>query len=115
MPEPADVPPPRYDIPLDQLTGKHGYALAPDEEGGPPPDPGAPVAYVADPLEERPNTMTIEGAIVGIGNMAAAAARQERGEEPRSTPAWMLRLALAAFLVPIVLIVVGRATEWGWW
>lgn len=100
---------PDFRIPLGDLTGEHKYALAPDEEGGEPPEPGAPVAYVADPVGERPNTMTIEGAIVGIGNLAAAAARQE---EESSTPAWVLRLVLAMFLLPMLLILTGRLTSW---
>jgi hypothetical protein len=105
LPEPDDN---EYKIPLHELTGKHGYALARNEDDDTPPEPGAPVAYVADPVGERPNTMTIEGAIVGIGNMAAAAARKEDD----TTPAWVLRLVLAAFVVPIVLVVIGRLTEW---
>ena len=103
MPEPEI---PDFRVPLDDLTGAHKYALAPDEEGGTPPEPGAPVAYVADPVSERPNTMTVEGAIVGIGNMAAGAAKEG------GTPAWSLRGLLAAFLVPIVIVAVARLLEW---
>ena len=104
MPEPED---PDYAIPLHELTGKHGYALARNEDSDEPPEPGAPVAYVADPMDERPNTMTIEGAIVGIGNMASAAVRDE---DPTSS--LVLKIVLAAFTLPILLIVVARLTEW---
>jgi hypothetical protein len=105
LPEPEE--PPDYAIPLHELTGKHGYALARSEDDDTPPEPGAPVAYVADPVKEQPNTMTVEGAIVGIGNLAAAAARDE---DP--TSALVLKIVLAFFLLPIVVIVVGRLTEW---
>jgi len=104
LPEPED---PDYAIPLHELTGKHGYALARNEDSDEPPEPGAPVAYVADPMDERPNTMTIEGAIVGIGNMASAAVRDE---DPTSS--LVLKIVLAAFTLPILLIVVARLTEW---
>ena len=97
---------PKYAIPLDELTGTHGYALVRDEDDDSEPDPGAPVAYVADPVKERPNTMTVEGAIVGIGNLAAGAAREGGGS------AWMMRALLAAFVLPILVIVVGRVTAW---
>lgn len=104
MPEPEE---PDYAIPLHELTGKHGYALARNEDSDEPPEPGAPVAYVADPVDERPNTMTIEGAIVGIGNMASAAVRDE---DPTSVT--VLKIVLAAFTLPILVIVVARLTEW---
>ena len=96
-----------YHIPLEDLTGKHGYALARGEDDDTPPEPGAPVAYVADPVKAQPNTMTVEGAIVGIGNMAAAAAREED-----STSSWVLKALLAAFLLPFAFILVARLTEW---
>lgn len=105
MPEQPDEPQ-RYDIPLADLTGDHKYALAPDEENDTPPEPGAPVAYVAEPMKEQPNTMTIEGAIVGIGNMAYGA-KQEGG-----TPEWTFRALLALFLIPVAIILVARLTEW---
>jgi hypothetical protein len=97
---------PDYHVPLQDLTGKHGYALVRGEDDDSPPDPGAPVAYVADPMKERPNTMTVEGAIIGIGNMAAGAAKEG------GTPEWVLRGLLAAFLIPILIILVARLTEW---
>ena len=106
MPERPEDEHPEYAIPLQDLTGRHGYALARGEDDDTPPDPGAPVAYVADPVKERPNTMTVEGAIVGIGNLAAGAAKEG------GTPAWVLRLLVVAFVLPIVLVVLGRATEW---
>jgi hypothetical protein len=104
--QPREDEHPDYGIPLHELTGKHGYALARSEDDDTPPEPGAPVAYVADPVSERPNTMTVEGAIVGIGNMAAGAAKEG------GTPAWSLRGLLAAFLVPIVIVAVARLLEW---
>lgn len=106
MPEQPEEEPQRYDIPLGDLTGEHKYALAPDEENDTPPEPGAPVAYVAEPAKAQPNTMTVEGAIVGIGNMAAGAAREG------GTPAWTLRAVLLAFVLPIALVVVARLLEW---
>ena len=109
MPEPEDHH--DYGIPLEELTGKHGYALARNEDDDTPPDPGAPVAYVADPMKERPNTMTIEGVIAGIGNLAANAASSARTGED-TTPAWVLRVVLFFFCLPIVVIAVGRLTEW---
>ncbi|HWL37356.1 MAG TPA: hypothetical protein VNQ77_14325 [Frankiaceae bacterium] len=106
MPEQPEEEPQRYDIPLGDLTGEHKYALAPDEENDTPPEPGAPVAYVAEPAKAQPNTMTVEGAIVGIGNMAAGAAKEG------GTPAWTLRALLFAFALPAVVILVGRLAEW---
>ena len=112
MPEqPDEEDAQRFHIPLDELTGKHGYALVRDEDDDSPIDPGAPVAYVAEPMKEQPNTMTVEGAIAGIGNLAAAAARDD---DPSS--AWVLRVVLAMFVIPIFLVVIGRATGlFGWW
>ena len=101
-----DDEPPDYAIPLHELTGKHGYALVRGEDDDTPPDPGAPVAYVAEPAKRQPNTMTVEGAIVGIGNMAAGAAKEG------GTPAWALRALLLAFVLPIIIVVIGRLTEW---
>ena len=107
--QPRDDDAPKYGIPLHELTGKHGYARS-RAEGEPddpddPIDPGAPVAYVAEPAKQQPNTMTIEGAIVGIGNMASAAA-QEGGSS-----VWIVRTAAAAFLIPFVLYVAGRLVD----
>ena len=96
----------RYDIPLDDLTGKHGYALFRDEDDDTPIDPGAPVAYVAEPVKPRPNTMTVEGAIIGIGNLAAGAAKEG------GTPAWTMRALAAVFVLPIVFVLVSRLVEW---
>jgi hypothetical protein len=96
---PDDDEAPDYHIPLEQLTGKHGYALARDEESDEPPDPGAPVAYVADPLHERPNALTIEGMIAGIGLAAHNAARDD---DP--TPTWVMRALAIAFLFPTLFL-----------
>ena len=88
---------PHYDIPLDELTGRHGYALARGEDDDAPIDPGAPVAYVAEPLKPRPNALTIEGAIAGIGDVAANAAKEG------GAPAWTMRFIAFVFLVPMIL------------
>ena len=85
-----------YHVPLPELTGRHGYALQRGEDDG-PPDPGAPVAYVADPMKERPNAMTIEGMIRGIGDAAYNAA-QEGGRSE-----WVMRVVALGFIAPIVL------------
>ena len=94
---------PDYHVPLEALTGKHGYALARGEDDDSPPDPGAPVAYVADPMKERPNALTIEGMIAGIGEAAQGAAREG------GSSAWMMRVLVVMFLVPSV-VLLGRAT-----
>ena len=107
MPETPDDDAPRYDIPLQELTGRHGYARS-RAEGEPEPDdldPGAPVAYVAEPMKDRPNMLTIEGMIVGIGNAASAAAK-EGGE-----PAWTMKALLAAFLLPVVALLVAQVVR----
>ena len=91
--------PPDYHMPLEELTGKHGYALARGEDDDAPLDPGAPVAYVADPMHERPNALTIEGMIAGIGIAAQNAAK-----EPDGSGAWMMRLLAVAFLFPTVFL-----------
>ncbi len=98
---PEDTP--DYHVPLDDLTGKHGYALARNEDDDTPPDPGAPVAYVADPMKERPNALTIEGMIVGIGQAAQGAAREG------GSSAWVMRVLVVMFLLPVV-VLTGRAT-----
>lgn len=107
MPENPEDEAPRYDIPLDELTGTHGYARS-RAEGEPDPDdpidPGAPVAYVAEEVRDRPSMLTIEGMIVGIGNAASAAARED-GESK-----WVLRALLVAFLLP-VLVLVGYTAD----
>ena len=103
MPEPEDEK--RFQVPLDDLTGKHGYALVRGEDDDTPPDPGAPVAYVAEQVKDRPSALTIEGMIAGIGAAAQGAAR-EGGES-----AWLMRLLLAIFLLPIVVMLVGRLTD----
>ncbi|HEX8001161.1 MAG TPA: hypothetical protein VF519_00535 [Mycobacteriales bacterium] len=92
-PGPDDDSP--YHVPLPELTGRHGYARQRGEDD--PPDPGAPVAYVAEPMKERPNAMTIEGAIQGIGDVAYNAAREGGGS------AWLMRVVAAAFVLPIVI------------
>ena len=100
-----DDDPDRFHVSLDELTGRHGYALVRDEDDGAPPDPGAPVAYVAEHVKDRPSALTIEGMIVGIGNAASGAARQG-GES-----AWLMRLLLAIFLLPVVIMLVGRVVD----
>ena len=110
MPEqPRDDDAPRYDIPLQDLTGVHKYARsrADGEPADPddPIDPGAPVAYVAEPMKEQPNTMTVEGAIVGIGNMASGAAREG------GSSAWIVRVAAFAFITAWVVYAVGRIAD----
>jgi hypothetical protein len=94
-----------YHVPLPELTGRHGYALQ-RGEGDDPPDPGAPVAYVADPMHERPSGLTIEGMIRGIGDAAQAAARE--GGRPK----WVMRAVAVGFIVPIVLWVGAGLREW---
>ena len=94
-----------YHVPLPELTGKHGYALQRGEDDG-PPDPGAPVAYVADPMKERPSGLTIEGMIRGIGDAAQAAARE--GGRPK----WVMRAVAAGFIVPMVLSAGAWFMEW---
>lgn len=103
MPDDPEIP--DFRIPLDDLTGEHKYALAPDEESDTPPEPGAPVAYVADVVREQPNTMTVEGAIVGIGNVAAGAAREG------GSSAWTMRLVAAMFVIPALVYTVGRVSD----
>lgn len=100
---PDDIP--DFHIPLQDLTGEHKYALAPDETGETPLEPGAPVAYVADPVKDQPNTMTVEGAIIGIGNMASAAAKEG------GTPAWSMRAIAAIFVAVAVVYAVGRVMD----
>jgi hypothetical protein len=97
LPEPRDHDENEYHVPLDDLTGRHGYALARGDDGE-PLDPGAPVAYVAEPMKERPNALTIEGMIVGIGQAAQGAARQG------GSAAWTIRLLAAVFVLPFVFI-----------
>ena len=100
---PDDIP--EFRIPLQDLTGEHKYALAPDEEGETPLEPGAPVAYVAEPAKRQPNTMTVEGAIIGIGNMASAAAKEG------GTPAWTMRGVAVLFVGVMLLYAIGRIVD----
>lgn len=86
-----------YHVPLPELTGRHGYALMRGEDDDAPLDPGAPVAYVADVMKERPSGLTIEGMIRGIGDAAYAAAHE--GGRPK----WVMRVVAAGFVLPIVL------------
>jgi hypothetical protein len=86
-----------YHVPLEELTGKHGYALARGEDDDEPMDPGAPVAYVADVMKERPSALTIEGMIAGVGQ-AAQAASHEGG-----APQWAMRVLAALFIIPVIL------------
>lgn len=86
-----------YHVPLPELTGRHGYALQRGEDDDEPIDPGAPVAYVAEPLKQRPSGLTIEGMIIGIGDAAQAAAR-EGGQSQ-----WIMRAVAAGFIVPTLL------------
>jgi hypothetical protein len=93
-----DDEPPDYHVPLQRLTGSHGYALARGEDDDGPPDPGAPVAYVADPMKERPNALTIEGMIAGIGQAAQGAAKEG------GSSAWLIRVLVLAFLTPVAVL-----------
>jgi hypothetical protein len=95
----------RFHVPLDDLTGRHGYALVRGEDDEGPFDPGAPVAYVAEQVKDRPSGLTIEGMIAGIGAAAQGAAR-EGGES-----AWLMRLLLAIFVLPVILMIVGRLSD----
>jgi hypothetical protein len=95
----------RFHVPLEDLTGRHGYALVRGEDDETPPDPGAPVAYVAEQVKDRPSGLTIEGMIAGIGAAAQGAAR-EGGEA-----AWLMRLLLVIFVLPVVLMIVGRLSD----
>lgn len=108
MPEPTPEPEPDdspYSIPLPELTGRHGYALMRGEDDG-PPDPGAPVAYVADPMKERPSGLTIEGMIRGVGDAAQAAARE--GGRAK----WVMRAIAAGFIIPAILTSIAWVREW---
>lgn len=102
MPESPEQPPPEgapdYHIPIQDLTGRHGYALARGEDDDEPVDPGAPVAYVAEPMKERPNAMTIEGMIIGIGQAAQGAAHEG------GASAWTMRVLAAFFILPFVIV-----------
>ena len=109
MPDTPDVPDvpddeSTYHIPLPELTGKYGYARqrGPDD----PPDPGAPVAYVAEHVRDRKSALTIEGAIIGIGDAAYNAAR-EGGDSAR-----LMRFVAFAFVVSnvaaLLLVLVNR-------
>jgi len=93
-----------YHVPLPELTGRHGYALQRGEDD-PPPDPGAPVAYVADPMHERPSNLTIEGMIRGIGDAAHAAAKEGGSAQ------WVMRVVAFGFIAPLVLGVTFWALE----
>ena len=95
---PEDSP---YHVPLGDLTGKHGYALVRGEDDASPPDPGAPVAYVAEHVKDRPSALTIEGMIYGIGQAAQGAAREG------GSSAWLMRM-LALFFIAPFLIVLAR-------
>lgn len=103
MPEPEDGESP-YHIPLPELTGRHGYARQRGEDDDEPIDPGAPVAYVAEPMHERPNALTIEGMIRGIGDMSYNAAK--KGGESRA----IVRVIAAAFVLPTL----GGLLFWLW-
>jgi hypothetical protein len=85
-----------YHVPLHELTGNHGYALARGEDDDGPVDPGAPVAYVADVMKERPSALTIEGMIAGVGQ-AAQSASHEGG-----APQWTMRVLAALFILPVI-------------
>jgi hypothetical protein len=86
-----------YHVPLPELTGRHGYALQRGEDDDTPLDPGAPVAYVAEPMKQRPSALTIEGMIVGIGDAAHAAAKEGGSAQ------WLMRAIAAGFVLPTVL------------
>ena len=101
--EPADETDSPYHVSLPDLTGRHGYALVRGEDDDEEPDPGAPVAYVAEPMKERPNALTIEGMIAGIGQAAQGAAKEG------GSAAWMMRVLVVIFLLPVV-VLLARAT-----
>jgi hypothetical protein len=90
--EPEESP---YHVQLGDPTGKHGYALVRGEDDESEPDPGAPVAYVADVMKERPSGLTIEGMIAGIGQAAETAAHEG------GTPQWAMRVLAALFILPL--------------
>jgi hypothetical protein len=92
-----------YHVPLEELTGKHGYALARGEDDDEPRDPGAPVAYVADVMKDRPSGLTIEGMIAGVGQ-AAQAASHEGG-----APQWAMRVLAALFILPVLFTILHQA------
>lgn len=100
-----DLPPPDqpdddspYHVPLVDLTGRHGYALVRGEDDDEPPDPGAPIAYVAEHVKDRPSALTIEGMIYGIGQAAQGAAREG------GSSAWTMRVLAAIFIAPFVIV-----------
>jgi hypothetical protein len=97
LPEPPEDDSP-YHVPLGDLTGKHGYALVRGEGDEAPPDPGAPVAYVAEHVKDRPSALTIEGMIYGIGQAAQGAAREG------GSSAWTMRFLAAVFIAPFVIV-----------
>ena len=103
MPDHDDDTP--YHVPLSDLEGRHGYARQRGEDDD-EIDPGAPVAYVAEPMKERPNALTIEGMIRGIGDASYAAAKQ--GGQAQFT----MRIVAAMLVLPSVAILVGRAAGW---
>lgn len=94
-----------YHVPLGDLEGRHGYALQRGEDDD-EIDPGAPVAYVAEPMKERPSALTIEGMIRGIGDAAYGAAKQ--GGQAKFT----MRVVAAMLVLPSVIILLGRAAGW---
>jgi hypothetical protein len=96
--QPGDEPPNPYHVSLPDLTGRHGYALVRGEDDDEEPDPGAPVAYVAAPMKERPNALTIEGMIAGIGQAAQGAAKEG------GSSAWMMRVLVVMFLLPAAVL-----------
>jgi hypothetical protein len=87
-----------YHVPLGDLTGKHGYALVRGEDDETPPDPGAPVAYVAEHVKDRPSALTVEGMIYGIGQAAQGAAREG------GSSAWVMRVLAAFFIAPFIVV-----------
>lgn len=101
-PEPDENP---YHIPLPELTGRHGYARQRGADDDEPLDPGAPVAYVAEHVRDRPSALTIEGMIRGIGDASYNAAKQG------GASAWTMRLIAAGFVLPILLGVVAWTVE----
>jgi hypothetical protein len=99
LPDEPEIPDqPDYHVPLHDLTGRHGYALVRGEDDDAPPDPGTPIAYVAEQVKDRPSALTIEGMIYGIGQAAQGAARED------GSSAWAMRVLAAIFVAPFVIV-----------
>lgn len=104
---PTPTPDSPYQVPLEQLTGKHSYARSLGSDGDDSIDPGASVAYVAEELKApRHSAYTIEGTIELAGLAAQNAVK---------TGGWTLyaiRAILAGILIPAAAIGVARLLGW---